>query len=70
MATSTATDVIKTLNIPISPDYQTRLFEGIEEVKATRVEEISFKLGPLGAKIRFAPQKTIKRYTEQKKDSQ
>jgi len=69
MAMSTAVDITTALKVSLPTDYQQRLVEGIEEVKATRVEEISIKFGPLGAKIKFAPQKTIKRYIEQQKNS-
>jgi len=69
MATSTATAVTTELKIPLPPDSQTRFVEVIEEVKATRTEESEFQFGPIKLRIKRAPQKTITRYIEQKKDT-
>ena len=68
MAVSTSAD----LGVQLNPTYQERFIEGIEEVKTTRVEEVVVEAGIpklpfVKFKIKLAPKKTIKRYTEQQK---
>jgi hypothetical protein len=57
----------------LAPSYQERFIEGIEEVKASRFEEVEVEVGIPNIltgkiKIKRAPKKTIKRYTEKQKE--
>lgn len=58
------------LGVKAPPTYQKKFIEGIEEVIENRIEEIEFEAGIPNIlvgkiKIKRAPKKIIKRYTEQ-----